>query len=101
MNVLRFADIENIEYRKGSSRFGQLLLRLMEFLRMYKTEAKDIVFKITDFELKSNIRISELQGMMNDEEGRNLYKFDIIITKVNITFTNLTSNKSRFFENVN
>lgn len=99
VNVLRFKDIENIEYRKGSQNFGALLIKLMEFLRLYKDkEEQDLSFEIKDFENKSNIKIDKLKELINDEEGKTLYKFDINITDNNIIFINLTSDKNRFFE---
>lgn len=98
-NILRFDDIENIEYRKGSQKFGGLLIKLMEFLRLYKEkEEKDLSFNIKDFEEKSNIQIDEIKELVNDEKGKTLYKFDININNENISFTNLTTDKNRFFE---
>ena len=98
-NILRFNDIEHIEYRKGSLKFGGLLIKLMEFLRIYKDkEEKNLSFNIKDFEDKSNIKIDEIKTLINDEEGKTLYKFDINVNDDNIVFTNLTSDKNRYFE---
>ena len=100
MNILRFNDIDNIEYRKGSKKFGALLLKLMEFLRIHKDkEENSIEFSIEQFQNESNISIDEIKQLLSDEKGKNLYKFDIQITDDKIIFTNLTSDKNRFFEN--
>ena len=42
-NILRFNDIEHIEYRKGSLKFGGLLIKLMEFLRIYKDKEEKFI----------------------------------------------------------
>lgn len=99
MNILRFNDIDNIEYRKGSKKFGSLLVKLMEFLRIHKDkEDNSIEFTIDDFENQSNIKIDDVKKLLSDDKGKNLYKFDIQITDDKIVFTNLTSDKNRFFE---
>lgn len=97
--ILKFNDYNDIEYRKGSKKFGGLLLKLMEFLRIHKDkEENSIEFNIIDFEKESNITINEIKELLSDDKGKNLYKFDIQITDDKITFTNLTSDKSRYFE---
>jgi len=101
MGILRFDDIDNIEYRKGSKKFGGLLVKLMEFLRIHKNENNKIIFNINDFEKQSNIKINDIKSLLSDDKGKNLYKFDINIDNDNIIFTNLTSDKNRFFESSN
>lgn len=99
MSILRFNDIDNIEYRKGSKKFGSLLVKLMEFLRIHKNkDNNEIEFNINDFEKQSNININDIKTLLSDEKGKNLYKFDINITDDKIIFTNLTSDRNRFFE---
>ena len=80
------------EYRKGSSNFGKLLSRIMEFLRLpeYKNhvdENGELKFKIPEFEAKSHIKINKIKNLLNTEN--NLYSFDINIDDDYITFSNL------------
>ena len=99
--ILKFRDYSDIEYRKGSSKFGPLVLKLMEFLRIYKNQdTKFLEFNITDFENESKIKINEIKKLLNDDNKNNLINLDIKITDDKIIFTNLTKDKSRFFESV-
>jgi len=80
------------EYRKGSDKFGKLLSRIMEFLRLpeYKNhvdEDGELKFKITDFEAKSHIKVNKIKDLLNTDN--NLYSFDININDDFITFSNL------------
>jgi hypothetical protein len=80
------------EYRKGSNKFGKLLSRIMEFLRLpeYKNHIDEngkLKFKIPDFEAKSHIKISKIKDLLNTKN--NLYSFDINIDDNYITFSNL------------
>ena len=80
------------EYRKGSSKFGKILLNIMEFLRMpeFKNHIEEndaLKFNIEDFETRSHIKIDKIKQLLNNEH--NLYSFDIDINDSYITFSNL------------
>ena len=100
MKILNFNDYSNIEYRKGSQKFGGLITKLMEFLRIYKKDNNSLVFNIVDFEKKSNINISEINDLLSYENKNNLINFSIEIIDDKIKFDNLTKDKSRFFESI-
>jgi len=100
--ILKFDDYSNIEYRKGSQKFGGLITKLMEFLRIYKDkEDNNLVFNINDFEKESKIKISEINELLSDENKNNLINFGIEIKDNKIIFSSLTKDKSRFFESLN
>lgn len=82
------------EYRKGSSVFGNLINRLMEFLRLpeFKSNMQDndgLKFEISDFEKRSNIKIDQVKQLLGSDH--NLYSFDIQIDDQYITFSNITN----------
>jgi len=94
--VKRFDEFEG-EFRKGSNKFGGLVNDIMMFLRMYKDDVKKDVlkFKIDDFQNKTNIKIAQIQQLLNSNS--NLLSFDIKIDDKYITFNNLNKvYKSRF-----
>lgn len=100
--IIKFNDFDNLEYRKGSQEYGGILIKLLEFLRLYKTE--DIIsFKLNDFISKSNITIEEIQKLIESKDkGQKLYDFDILIEKGIISFSNLNkTGKNRPFESNN
>ncbi|MDY0270833.1 class I SAM-dependent methyltransferase [Trichloromonas sp.] len=101
MKILKFNDYSNIEYRKGSLKYGGLITKLMEFLRIYKDDNNELVFNIKDFEKESKIKISEIKQLLSYENRNNLINFGIEIKGEQIIFTNLTKDKSRFFESIN
>lgn len=79
------------EYRKGSNKFGKILNRVMEFLRLpeFKNEideTDELKFKIEDFEKRSNINIDKIKQLLNN--NNKLYNFNIIIDDENIIFSN-------------
>ena len=85
------------EFRKGSNKFGGLVNDIMMFLRLYKDDVqKDALkFKIDDFQNKTNIKIVQIQQLLNSDA--NLLSFDIKIDNEYITFNNLNKvYKSRF-----
>ena len=50
-HIMRFDDIQNLEFRKGSLEHGDKVKQLIEFLRIYKDQNEDtMVFNIKDFE---------------------------------------------------
>lgn len=93
--VKNFKDFFEIgEYRKGSSTYGKLVNRIMEFLRLpeFKTNLKEndgLKFKISDFEKRSHIKIENIKQLLGDDH--NLYSFDIEISPDNkyISFLNI------------
>lgn len=93
--ILRFNDFENLEFRKGSLEYGELVLKLLEFLRIYKTENDDkLVFNASDFEKSSNIKIDEIIKLNKLPNKKLLYNFDIEVKDGKIIFTNLENKKS-------
>ena len=80
------------EYRKGSSKLGTIISRIMEFLRLpefkIKLEENDgLKFKIEDFEKRSHIKIAEIKQLLTTDN--NLYSFDIEIKDDFIIFSNI------------
>ena len=80
------------EYRKGSDKFGKIVSRLMEFLRLpeFKNHIEEndgLKFEIADFEQRSNIKVDKIKQLLNKDH--NLYSFDIDIDDKNITFSNI------------
>jgi hypothetical protein len=81
------------EYRKGSNKFGNLLNRIMEFLRLpdFKNhiDENDVLkFEIDDFEKRSKIKIDKIKQLLQSDH--NLYSFDIDIDDKYITFSKFT-----------
>jgi len=94
--VKTFKDFDG-EFRKGSNKFGGLVNDIMMFLRIYKDDVKKdtLKFRIDDFQNKTNIKIVQIQQLMNSDA--NLLSFDIKIDNEYITFNNLNKvYKSRF-----
>lgn len=80
------------EYRKGSEKFGKILSRIMEFLRLpefknHIDENDGLKFKISDFETRSHINVNKIKDLLNSKNK--LYSFDISIDDTHITFSNL------------
>lgn len=80
------------EYRKGSDKFGKVVSRIMEFLRLpefaSKIEENDgLKFEISDFEARSHIKIDKVKQLL--DEDHNLYSFDIDIDDKYVTFYNI------------
>jgi len=80
------------EYRKGSNKFGKLVSRIMEFLRLpefknHLEENDGLRFELTDFENRSHIKTDKIRQLLNNDH--NLYSFDIDIDDKHITFSNI------------
>jgi len=80
------------EYRKGSDKFGKIINRVMEFLRLpeFKTHIEEndgLKFEISDFEKRSHINIDKIKQLLSGDH--NLYSFDINIDDKHITFSNI------------
>lgn len=80
------------EYRKGSDKFGKIVNRIMEFLRLPEFKSKleendGLKFDINDFEKRSHIKIDDIKQLLNNDN--NLYSFDIKIGDKYITFSNI------------
>lgn len=80
------------EYRKGSNKFGKLVSRIMEFLRLpeFKNHIEEndgLKFEISDFEERSHIKVDKIRQLLNNDH--NLYSFDINIDDKHITFSNI------------
>jgi hypothetical protein len=94
-HILRFDDIQNLEFRKGSLEHGDKVKQLIEFLLIYKNENEDImVFNKDDFEKASKMKISEIEQLNNLPTKKSLFDFNIEITDNQIKFTNLQKRKS-------
>lgn len=99
-NIIKFNDFDNIEYRKGSKKYGGILTKLMDFLRLY--DKADMIFTIDNFENESNIDIDEINKLIDAKnDGNNLYLFNIEVKGNNIYFTDFKNGKSRPFESNN
>lgn len=80
------------EYRKGSNKFGKLVSRIMEFLRLpeFKNHIEEndgLKFEISDFEERSHIKVDKIRQLLNNDH--NLYSFDINIDDKHIVFSNI------------
>jgi len=80
------------EYRKGSNKFGKLVSRIMEFLRLpefknHIDENDGLRFELVDFETRSHINIDKIKQLLQGDH--NLYSFDIDIDDKYITFSNI------------
>ena len=96
-NIIKFNDFDDLEYRKGSKEYGGILLKLMDFLRLY--DKGDMVFSISRFEELSNITEEEIRKLISAKNnGNNLYSFNIEIKDGNISFMDFKNGKSRPFE---
>jgi len=94
-HILRFDDIQNLEFRKGSLEHGDKVKQLIEFLLIYKNENEDtMVFNKDDFEKASKMKISEIEQLNNLPTKKSLFDFNIEITDDQIKFTNLQKRKS-------
>ena len=102
-NILKFDELENIEYRKGSSKFGGLIMKIMEYLRLYKSDENELSFNIDKFVSQSNISIADIKELLEDKDLKTLIYFTITIDDDNntIQFSNLRPQKMRFFESFN
>lgn len=84
------------EYRKGADKFGKVIERIMEFLRLpeFKNKLDDndgIKFEIKDFESRSHINIEQIKQLLVSDS--NLYSFDIKIDDKHIAFYNINKTK--------
>lgn len=83
------------EYRKGAEKFGGLLTKMMEWLRLQreksKTELKTITIPIETFTTESHIKLVELENFIRDKIAKGLYNFEIKIDypNENIIFNDL------------
>ena len=100
-HIMRFDDIQNLEFRKGSLEHGDKVKQLIEFLRIYKDQNEDtMVFNIKDFEKASKMKIDEIKQLNNLPTKKSLMDFDIEITDNQIKFTNLQNRKSLHVESI-
>lgn len=101
-HIMRFDDIQNLEFRKGSLEYGDKVKQLIEFLRIYKDQNEDVmVFNINDFEKASKMKIDEIEQLSKIPSKKSLMDFDIEITDNQIKFTNLQNRKSIHKESIN
>ena len=90
--IKTFKEYYQSEYRKGSSKFGKIVNRIMEFLRLpeFKNHIEEndgLKFEIYDFEKRSHISIEEIKQLLGTDH--NLYSFDINIDDKYVTFSNI------------
>jgi hypothetical protein len=101
-HIMRFDDIQNLEFRKGSLEHGDKVKQLIEFLRIYKDQNEDtMVFNKDDFEKASRMKIEDIEKLKNLPSKKSLMEFDIEITDTQIKFTNLQNRKSLHVESFN
>lgn len=102
MKVIKYDEFDDLEYRRGSKEFGKIIMKLMDFLRMYKIQ-DTLTFNIDDFINRSNITIDEIKKLIiAKENGMNFYSFPIILTDSTISFKDLNKReKTRPFESNN
>ncbi len=94
-HILKFDDIQNLEFRKGSLQYGDKVKQLIEFLRIYKDQNEDtLIFNKDDFEKASRMKISEIEEINNLPSKKSLMEFNIEITDDQIKFTDLQNRKS-------
>ena len=99
--IMKFGDINNLEFRKGSLEHGDKVKQLIEFLRIYKDQNEDtLVFNKGDFEKASRMKISDIEKLNNLPTKKSLMEFDIDITNDQIKFTNLQNRKSIHTESI-
>lgn len=70
------------EYRKGSEKFGGLLTKMMEWLRLEKEKdaSKDtITVDLNRFLSESGIKLNEMEDFIKDKIAKGLYNFEIRI----------------------
>jgi len=80
------------EYRKGSNKYGKIVSRIMEFLRLpeFKNHIEEndgLRFEILDFQTRSHINVDKIKQLLTNDH--NLYSFDIDIDDKYITFSNI------------
>lgn len=80
------------EYRKGSKKFGKIINRIMEFLRLpefknHIDENDGLRFEISDFEARSHIKVDEIKQLLSNDH--NLYSFNIDIDDKYINFSDI------------
>jgi hypothetical protein len=84
------------EYRKGSDKWGSMITKIMEWLRLKKDEMKkeldNIQINVDDFQSETNIPLTELEDFVKDKISKGLYNFEIVIDYDNnsIKFYNLS-----------
>jgi hypothetical protein len=90
---MKIKKFEDFEYRKGSNEFGTITTKIMEWLRIHKTEAgiTKIKTSLEKFLSETNTTLEELQKLINSKH--NLYNFKIRIDNDYITFYNLNDSK--------
>jgi adenylate cyclase len=97
--ILKFEDFG--EYRKGSTEYGTLVQDVMLFLRNFKNDKKNLIFKIKDIKFDYN----KLYDLLRSENKQSLISFDVKFLDKDkkdiekpvedgfIVFYNLTDNK--------
>ena len=84
---------EDFEYRKGSNEFGTITTKIMEWLRIHKTDSKITKIKTTlnKFLSETNIKLEDLTKLIHSKH--NLYNFKIKVDNSDIIFYNLNDSK--------
>lgn len=80
------------EYRKGSSKYGQLVDTIMTWLRLHKTSGdniKKISTKLNKFLSETRIKLEDLQSFLKEKDKTNLISYDIKIIGDEIYFSGL------------
>lgn len=90
------------EYRKGSTKYGGLVSRMMDWLRLQREKQKnEKMCKITTtfdtFVTETGIKLSELEDFIKDKISKGLYNFEIAIDydQKQINFNNLENRNTK------
>lgn len=85
------------EYRKGSSKYGQLIESIMMWIRMHKDvgdKVKGVSTNLNKFLSETKINLKDLQSFLKEKSKTNLISFDIKIESNIIYFSELDKKSS-------
>jgi hypothetical protein len=95
--IIKFNDFDQFEYRRGSSKFGGLLTKIMEYLRLFDNDSKTLKFDIKNFESETNIELKDVEELIKaNNETKTLFDFNIEIQNDEIIFSNLNNKQDPF-----
>lgn len=86
------------EFRKGSEKYGGLINKLMDWLRLQKEntnqDADNVIVSFDKFENETSIKISEIEDFIKDKIADGLYNFEVVLDYDNnlIKFDSLKDN---------
>lgn len=89
------------EYRKGATKYGGLVNKMMDWLRLQKEQSKkelnNLQVTFDNFVSQTNIQIKDLEQFIKDKISKGLYNFEIQIDYNNkiIYFKDLTKRSNQ------